>query len=368
MKILLILLLFTDFQVNAISEHTEKTFPADHKSIRYSGRIDFSNTKEPVLIGSAAFVELLFSGNSCEVLLKNLSPDGSHGYVSLELDGEYLGRLRLDGDSMKSFAIDAKSQASTHNLKIYKATEAQNGNIAFGGVNAQKLHKLPNEPSRTIEFIGNSITCGMGIDWEEIPCDSGAWYDQHNAYWAYGPRVSRALDSRFLLSSVSGIGMYRNWNGVGPIMPEVYDDLYLNKDGKKEWSDPAFNPDLVSICLGTNDFSDGDGVNERLPFDSAEFVTSYIQFVSKLYKRYPRTQVCLLTSPMVSGEKGKTFLGCLEAVKQHFSATMPEIKKISIFNFESLVPHGCGYHPDKKDHEEMAELLIPFYKEVMGWK
>lgn len=192
-------------------------------------------------------------------MLRKLNPAGEHNYVSLELDGAYIGRLRLENEDMKPFTIRAEEKSANHRLKIYKATEASNGSVAFGGIKALKINKLPKEPTRSIEFIGNSITCGMGIDWKEIPCDGRVWYDQHNAYWAYCPRAARELDARMLLSSVSGIGMYRNWNGVGPVMPEVYSDLYLNAEGKKLYDSKSFNPDLVSICLGTNDFSDGDG-------------------------------------------------------------------------------------------------------------
>lgn len=70
---------------------------------------------------------------------------------------------------------------------------------------------------------------------------------------------------------------------------------------------------------------------------------------------------------MVSGEKGQTFLACLSAVKEHFSQPPANTKEIAIYDFRALVPHGCGYHPDKEDHEKMAALLVPFYKEVMDW-
>lgn len=346
---------------------TIQIFPADHPEIRYSGRIDFENKKQPVLIGSASFVEVAFSGDSCQVWLKKLNPKGEHNYVSVELDGQYLGRIRLESDSLQPYTIDVSDPAKKHTLRIFKATEAQNGNVAFGGIRSEALQSLPSLPKRKIEFIGNSITCGMGIDWKEIPCDSGVWYDQHNAYWAYGPRVARKLNANFVLSSVSGIGVYRNWNSAGPVMPDVYENMYLNTEGKK-WNFSHFTPDLVSIALGTNDFSEGDGINERLPFDSAKFVARYIDFVKTVTAKYPDAQICLLTSPMVSGKNGDLFFLCLNAVKAYFKNNRPGGKAIAVFNFPRIAPHGCGYHPDKEDHKAMAEALVPFYKQVMNWE
>lgn len=368
--ILFSLLAFTACRQSA--ENTFTNFSADDARLRYSGRTDLSNLKEPVLIGSASSVEIPFSGDSVEILLKKLNPAGVHNYVSLELDGEYLRRIKLGKDTVESFTIQvpAASDSGKHVLKIYKATEASNGNVAFLGVKATELSRLPEAPKRTIEFIGNSITCGMGVDYEEIPCDSGVWYDQHNAYLAYGPRVARALNADYMVSCVSGMGMYRNWNsneGEAAVMPEVYGNRYLDTDNSKEWDFSAFSPDLVSIALGTNDFSEGDGVKERQPFDSARFVERYIEFVNMVYGKYPDTQIALLTSPMVSGEKGVLYLNSLNRVQEHFMKEAPDKKPIKVYNFESITPHGCGYHPDKEDQRLMAEALVPFYKKVMGW-
>lgn len=372
MKHSFLFLLVLSILGSSACKRVSRQFDAEHDRLRYGGRIDMADTKEPVLIGSAAYVELSFSGDSCQVLLKTQNAPGEpapagHNYVSLELDGEYWGRIRLEYDSMMYYTIVASTAADEHRLKIFKATEAQNGNVAFGGVKTMSLNALPEAPQRKIEFIGNSITCGMGIEWKEIPCDSGVWYDQHNAYWAYGPRVARALDAGFMLSAVSGIGMYRNWNSLSPVMPDVYENMYLNTDDSRPWTFSAFTPDLVSICLGTNDFSEGDGINERLPFDSAQFVTGYIDFVGTVYSKYPDAQLCLLTSPMVSGENGQLFVSCLMAVQQYFREQRPDRKEIAVYDFESFTPQGCGYHPDKEDHQKMAVALIPFYREVMGW-
>ncbi|HPE76376.1 MAG TPA: GDSL-type esterase/lipase family protein [Draconibacterium sp.] len=342
-------------------------FPADSGNIRYQGRIDFTSQKEPVLIGSAAFVEVHFSGDSCSVLLQKQNPAGEYNFVSVELDGEYIGRVKLEKEGMQSYTVWVDPVKENHVLRIFKSTEAGNNSIVFGGVRCFNILQLPALPQRKIEFIGNSITCGMGIDWQEIPCHTGVWYDQHNAYFAYGPQSAMSLDAQFMLSSVSGIGIYRNWNSPGPSMPEVYENKYLNTDNSKKWDFTSYVPDLVSICLGTNDFSDGDGSYDRLPFDSVQYVNNYISFLKTIYSHYPETQVCLLTSPMVSGEKALKFERCLIAVKNYFDETEPDKRKIATYFFKDLPPHGCDSHPDKDDHKNMAELLVPFYKEVMGW-
>ncbi len=76
-----------------------------------------------------------------------------------------------------------------------------------------KALKVP--AASLIEFIGNSITCGAAADPSEVPCGTGVYHDQHNAYYAYGPRVARALAANYIVRSVSGSGIYRNWNSDG---------------------------------------------------------------------------------------------------------------------------------------------------------
>jgi hypothetical protein len=146
-------------------------------------------------------------------------------------------------------------------------------------------------------------------------------------------------------------------------MPMVYENLYLNTDESQKWNFDSFSPNIVSICLGTNDFSDGDGLHERHPFNADYFTSSYIRFVETIISHYPCAQIALLTSPMVRGEKRVLFRECLERVISHFETT--DQKSIELFEFEEMEMHGCDFHPDVDDHMIMATQLIPFYMELL---
>lgn len=322
-----------------------------------------------MLIGSASSVAFDFTGNTCAVLLQSVDSWEHNNYVALELDGEYLGRITVEKGPIKSYPITVKKQQTTHRLVIYKATEAANGGILFNGAAASVVALSQKKKSTKIEFIGNSITCGMGNDTKEIPCDTGQWFDQHNAYWAYGPIIARKLNADFLLSSVSGIGMYRNWNDENrdeAIMPDVYENLYLNKDNTKPY-DFSFKPDIISIALGTNDFSDGDGKKERLPFNAEKFISNYTAFIKMLYKHHPKAQIVIINSPMVNGDKALVYTDCLNKIKDNFKTDLTH-QPIQIFQFKEVTPHGCGYHPDIDDHKLMAEQYAPFLKKIIDEK
>jgi hypothetical protein len=229
----------------------------------------------------------------------------------------------------------------------------------------KNIHPLKRPEKPVIEFIGNSITCGAAADPSEMPCGTGVYHDQHNAYYAYGPRVARALNINFIMSSVSGIGIYRNWNSNGPTMPQVYEKTDLQYDSKRNWNFSTYKPAIVSIALGTNDYSNGDGKHERLPFDSALFVSTYIKFVQLVKSKYPGSTIALLSSPMINGERRITLQNCLTAVKQNIDALYSKDKPVALYFFKPMQPRGCSGHPSVEDHAILAEELIPFFRSLL---
>lgn len=347
----------------AVSCSTVHKFTSNDENLSYNGRLEKLNSTV-ALSGSASSVSTTIIGKTCEIYLK--SGSNQHNYVSIEVDGKYLKRLRIENDSIRAYPIQLSSDKTEHIVTIYKATESSNGTVIFSGIKAEKIKKLKNNSILKIEFIGNSITCAMGADIEEIPCGTGEWFDQHNAYFSYASIIGRELNADILLSSVSGIGIYRNWNsikGEEPIILEVYENLYLNTDTSKPYNFKSFTPNIVSICLGTNDFSDGDGIKERLPFNQETYVNAYIDFLKTVMSKYPNAKFALLNSPMVTGERNDIFSNCLDQVKEHFATSNPE-KSIAVFKFRKVIPTGCGFHPQIKEHQEMADQLIPFFKNL----
>lgn len=336
-----------------------------HATAQFStaGRIFKSVDGTIELIGAASSVSYLTKDPKASFTLK--TGNEQHAYASIEIDGKYYGRLRVE-KAAKEYSVIISSDKQEHLVTIYKATEATTGPLFFIG-SSNKLGTEPVTPRhKKIEFIGNSITSGMGNDAAEIPCETGQWFDQHNAYWAYGPILSRKLGAEFLLSSVSGIGMYRNWNDEHEkeaIMPDVYGKLDLSKESTREFPSD-FQPDLVSICLGTNDLSDGDGTKPRLPFDKQKYISNYISFIQGIYRKYPKTRIVLLNSPMVSGEKNQVFVSCLHEVIAAFASDTNH-KPIVLFEYQPMVPKGCGYHPDIEDHKKMAAELEGIFKKLL---
>jgi hypothetical protein len=320
------------------------------------GRTAISNGRLE-LISSASYFGFSFEGKECSITVS--LPDWlDHNYLQYEIDGIYQRRIRIGRGKEQSIKLNADVDGK-HTARIYKATEAHTGPVFIHSIEGRSVLALQPASAPLIEFIGNSITCGAAADPSEVPCGQGEYHDQHNAYYAYGPRVARALKVNFMLSGVSGIGIYRNWNSDGPTMPQVYDKTDFHR--QREWNFATYTPKIVSIALGTNDFSNGDGSKPRLPFDSAAFVSNYIRFVQLVKSKYPAAYIALLSSPMIHGERRTLLQNCLTAVKANIDKTFPSHPAVATYFFEPMQARGCTGHPGVEDHEKLAKELVPFF-------
>lgn len=337
-------------------------------SFIFKGRVEKLTESSANLISPASSVTFTFKGLSAQYTLKSIDFWEHHNYFCLVVDGAYKGRFKIEKGNAQSFFVTA-NEDSNHIVTIYKATEAASGNIFFDGTSIKGLVPTSATSSKRIEFIGDSITCGAQSDASQTPCNQGEYFDQHNAYFAYGPVLSRRLNADFILSSVSGIGIYRNWNDENieePIMPQVYQNLHLNNDTTKLF-DANYQPDIVSICLGTNDMSDGDGKKARLAFNKKKYTTNYINFIKTIFKRYPHTRIVLLSSPMISSDRNATIVSCLKDIIKAFKNDKIH-KKIALFEFNTMHANGCTGHPNLDDHQIIASQLEPLFIKLINEK
>ncbi|MFD2569048.1 GDSL-type esterase/lipase family protein [Spirosoma soli] len=327
------------------------------------GRFVINQDQNLEMVSSAMHFGFSFKGKQCQ-LFASIPNAGGHNYLQYELDGVYQKRIKVATTSNDPILITAPTEGN-HTVWIYKATEAHTGPIIIQKITGDNLKSLREDKGPLIEFIGNSITCGAAADPSEVPCGSGQYHDQHNAYMAYGPRVAKALGARFVLSSVSGIGVYRNWNSNGPTMPEVYEKVDFQARNPTRWDFKMFTPQVVSIALGTNDLSQGDGKKERLPFDSASYVSTYVTFVQVVKSKYPKAQIALLSSPMINGKNREKLQNCLTAVKTAIDAASPSDKPVALHFFQPMRARGCSGHPNVEDHGILAQELLPFFRQLV---
>jgi lysophospholipase L1-like esterase len=341
-----------NISIDTVLNNRQKIFTANNQLIQYTGRIDFRDMAFPRMWSPGVYISMRFTGNSITAVINDqVLWNSNHNYLQIIVD-----------DTMKRIQTKAKTNFITvshlsdgpHTLTICKNTESNIGYIEFAGVYCTKLITPAPKAKRKIEFIGNSITCGMGSDASEIPCGKAGWYDQHNAYMAYGPLTARALNAQWHLSAVSGIGLMHSCCNMNIIMPPVFNKIDLRGDSV-QWNFKQYQPDVLTVCLGQND-----GIQ-----DSVVFCKAYIDFIHQLRIYYPKTQIVLLTSPMAD-EKLKAVL------KKQIIAIVNDINrknhtKLSYYFFSRSFNGGCDYHPSMSEHQLIAKELTAYLKKLMRW-
>ncbi len=328
-------------------------FPPDNTFIQYTGRIDFTDPRLPRFWQPGVCITIKFSGPVCEVILQDEMLWGkNHNYLELVIDGS---ESRIRTRAARDTIIIRPDKAKTlHTLTICKNTEANIGYLELVGFRCEKLVKPDPLPERKIEWIGNSITCGTGSDTTDIPCGTGMWQDQHNAWMSYGAVASRHLQAQFHLSAVSGIGLMHSCCSMNILMPEVFDKISM-RDDSIEWDFKRYRPELVAVCLGQND-----GLQ-----DSAEFCSRYISFLKQLREYYPDAALLLLSSPMADDQLRSFMRNTIISVKEIMNEQGDARVYSHIFNKQ--YSGGCDSHPSLYEHQLIAAELGQLIGGIMNW-
>lgn len=331
-----------------------KLIEADNPNIQYTGRIDFTNPKRPKFWAPGVYIKATFTGRSCDLVVNDEVYGGNnHNYLEIVVDNDQPIRLQLTGKT-DTVRVVRDMPDKEHTITVCKNTESNIGYLEFVGFICKGVVAPPARPTRKIEFIGNSITCGTGSDQSVVPCNKGPWYDQHNAYMAYGPTVARQLNTQWQLTSVSGIGLIHSCCKMTLTMPDVFDKVNL-RDNVLPWDFSRYTPDVVTVCLGQND-----GIQ-----DSTTFCGAYVRFIGTLRSHYPSAHIVCLTSPMADAK-------LTAAMKNYLSSIVAYTNRqgdsnVHSYFFSRSYNSGCGGHPSLAEHQLIAAELSTFIKQTMHW-
>jgi len=206
-------------------------------------------------------------------------------------------------------------------------------------------------PARTIEFYGDSLSCGYGN--EGIGSAYSSRYS--NNYAAYPAITSRILHADYRAIAFSGEGVFRKYTGdTSTSLPKMHDRTFYHSDDS--WDFSKWTPDAVVINLGTNDFAIGIPENNT-------FINAYIDFIKTLALHYPATTFFVVDGP---DYYGVDFSQQLDAVVQECIDRDLPLHKISF----STIPDGLtgiGQHPNCAQHSHAADQLSTAIAEIMQW-
>lgn len=339
---------------------SEEVFvPFDNQCIVYVGRVSRTSPESIRFTYPGVSICTEFEGTS----LKMKTNPASGAYM-VEIDNLHPYRIQI-GKNDSIITLAEGLPAGVHRVKLMYAIEGYELKPEFYGFYLDegcRLVQAPKLPARRIEFIGDSMTCGYGVE-SENPKDPFT-YETENHYYTYAAETARALQAQHLVVARSGIGIYRNYNGPREgnedCMPAMYEQtLFMNPE--ERWNHSLFVPDVVCVNLGTNDTS-------TKGCDKTRLQRAYRDFVEYLRGIYPKTKIVLLTGSMLNGEG-------LAIVKEALDAVAAECQSqgdMNIYRFDmspqtGSLGYGASYHPSRRQHQKMAFELTGYLKDLMKW-
>ena len=254
----------------------------------------------------------------------------------------------------------------TVTVRVMKFSEA-----AFGYAGLKSLEISEGtvvEPVKTtvglkLEFIGDSITCGYGIEgiWEKDTFTT----QQERPDKAYAFRTAKALGAQVQLCSWSGIGITSGYVDPETVnLPETswlmqsvwpYSDkslsLRLGIEPEVWDSGARYEPDVVVINLGTNDISWVRGIEDR----RLNYVAALRMLIEAVHRRSPQAKIlCCL------GVMGEALNESVTEAVKLFKKDFPKVTVETLLYTEQKPEDGIGtdWHPSPVTHKKMAEKLI----------
>ena len=249
-------------------------------------------------------------------------------------------------------------------VRLKKLSECTQSLIALKAIRTDGEITPLEELTRRIEFIGDSITCGYGVEAKhaEDPFSTAT----ENAEKSYAGIVAEKLGADRILTAFSGHGIVsgytddpRTRNG-SELVPPYYEKVGRNgfklPSGRTvtdiPWDFAVWQPDDIIVNLGTNDLSwcmDDPG-------RKAEFRALYTEFLKTVRKNNPAARILCILGAM--GEGLNAEMTC--AVRDYTDQTGDKKIRAVTLQEQDGAKNGFGanWHPSEITQRELAETVI----------
>lgn len=289
---------------------------------------------------------------------------GQQSYLGVTITGEPPRVLKLEQTPQEWVLIDSDKKVSRR-VEITHRGETWLSQVTLEGVTLNENGALaPVElPSRKMLIVGDSVTCSYGAGNRETPLNTAPWWDPRASY---GMKVAEALDAQVHLVCYGGRGLIRSWNGNRNEgnAPEFFEWAIANKASPVTWDHSRYQPDLILVSLGTNDFSLGIG---PLP-ERETFVGAYVDFLDRLRAVHPDATIALTEGAIVNDQEDpqrpqKTVLRqyIRDAIER---SAQPNVHFVPASHYPGDEQDG---HPTGPQHTAIAEELSGQLRALMDW-
>jgi lysophospholipase L1-like esterase len=270
----------------------------------------------------------------------------------IRLNGKQVADTRLTAKEETVTVFDG-AEARDAEIRLIKLNESTSNLMALKRINTDgKISPLPKKPM-SIEFIGDSITCGYGVEGKsEAETFTTA---TENAEKSYAFLTAETLNADTVMTCFSGHGLISGYTDNPSVRNEA--DLvqpFYEKEGRNDFrmatgkraeeterDFTAFQPDWIVLNLGTNDLSWCGTKPER----GVLFAEQYTAFLKTVRKHNPKAEILCILGVMGTGLNPMMQL----AVENYGKETGDQAIHVLMLEEQNAARDGYGadYHPNE---------------------
>ncbi len=287
--------------------------------------------------------------------------------ILYESDTEKTVVIKVIKISEAAFGYAGLKEVEIDGKQILPKVKASDKAAAKNGTADNSTGNAHSKNAPKIEIIGDSITCGYGIEgvWEKDTFTTS----QERADKSYAFLTARALNAEFQCVSWSGIGIISKYVDASVNLPDnqivmpllwPYTDRNLSRKLGIEpeiWNSERFSPDIVIVHLGTNDASFTRKIEERV----SAYICGLRQFFEAIHRRSPNAKICACLGVM-----GQDLCDPAQKALEEFSMDFPSVpvKFVKFPVQDEKDGIAADWHPSAKTHEKIAGILT---EELKKW-
>ncbi|WP_019912634.1 SGNH/GDSL hydrolase family protein [Paenibacillus sp. HW567] len=353
---------------------TTQVFRATENNVKIIGRTHYY--KDVLWLAlSGGGVEFSFYGKKAEITLKGdaiASTGNNLARIGIYVNGKRVIDDQLD-KPLTTYTVFESDTEQDVTVTVIKLSEAAMSTAGIQEITVDAAEGIKPTPDNvhTIEFIGDSITCGYGVDDEhELHSFSTATEDVTKAY-AY--LTARQLQADYSMVSYSGYGIITGYTENDQKLTTHLIPDYYEKVGKSEgkfddtllpqdlaWDFSKLVPDLIIINLGTND----DSYTKDDIAKQTEYAEEYVRFLKLVRRYHPHTPIlCTL------GIMGGRLYPYVEKAVNEFKQETGDSNITAMKFGEQLAADGyaADFHPSQATHSKAADKLTAQIQKLMQW-
>ena len=322
---------------------------------------------------SGSGAEFVFTGSRCEITIAgdcnaaDASKANDHVRIAIYLNGQRVVDDMINA-AEKTYVISADGQESV--VRVVKLSETAMSTCGIRSIAAEDIRPTEKK-AHFVEFIGDSITCGYGMD-DEV-AEHHFVTGTEDATRAYAYCTAQALDADYSLVSISGYGIISGYTATAEeritaqLIPTYYEKLgfsYGEYCGETPanvcWDFTARQPDLVVINLGTNDDSYCLDHEDRQRL----YCDEYVKFLKIVRRNNPGAKIlCTL------GIMGDRLYPFVEKAAAAFTAETSDTNIACMPFVPQLLEDGytADYHPTAVTHAKAAAKITAEIRRIMNW-